>query len=438
MRPPLPGGPYLVVGLARSGRAAALALRSRGEQVIAIDAEMVRDGEQLAAAGVELAAPDADHQLLLERVRTLVKSPGVPRETPLVAAALARAMTVIGELELAWRMLPGELVAVTGTNGKTTTVELLGAIHAAAGRPFVLAGNVGRALSAFVGAQPLDPASTLICEVSSFQLEDALELAPRAAALLNVSPDHLDRHRSFERYRQAKLRLFKAQRPDDVAVAPESLIDELPGAAHRIAFGAGGRCELRLAAGALSWRGEHLIDASELRLRGAHNLDNAMAASAVALARGIGADAVRAALRSFAGLPHRLEQVAERNGVRYVNDSKATNVASAIAALAAFEVGTVHLILGGRCKDQAFAELRAAAAAASVRGVYLIGEDAQAIARALDGLPLRACRTLERAVSEAGAAARPGDVVLLSPACASYDQFRDFEQRGEAFRALVG
>jgi UDP-N-acetylmuramoylalanine--D-glutamate ligase len=434
-RPQLPGGPYLVVGLARSGQAAALALRERGEEVVGCDAAEP-DVRRLRAAGVELhlRTPGSD---LVARARTLVKSPGVPAQAPVVVAARERGLAVMGELELAWRLIPNEFVAVTGTNGKTTTTELLGHIHREAGLPVAVAGNVGTAVAGLAGS--VDSAATVVCEASSFQLEDTEAFAPEAAVLLNLAEDHLDRHGSIEAYRAAKLQAFARQGDDDVAVFPcDVAIDDLGGCARRVCFGAGPEAELADRAGQLWWADEPLMGVEEIRLRGAHNRLNAMAAAAVALARGVQADAVRAGLRTFAGVAHRLEEVARRDGVLYVNDSKATNVASAVVALASFDSGSVHLIAGGRGKGGGYEKLRAPVAQ-RCRAVYLIGEAAEELAAALEGAgpPVHRCGDLARAVEAAGAAARPGDVVLLSPACASFDQYEDFEARGDHFRALA-
>ena len=279
-----------------------------------------------------------------------------------------------------------------------------------------------------------------MCEASSFQLEDTLAFAPEAAVLLNISPDHLDRHETFEAYLRAKLLVFARQGNDDVAVAPLELgVEDLGGCARRVRFGAEAGAALSERAGELWWLESPLLAVSELRLRGPHNVENAMAAAAVCLARGIDLDAVRAGLRSFAGVPHRLQEVACRDGVLYVNDSKATNIASTQVALGAFiDGGPIHLILGGQGKGQDFTALRDAVRR-SCRAVYLIGEDAPVIAAALAGadVQLRESGTLERAVAEAGMAAVSGEVVLLSPACASFDQFTDFEARGERFSELV-
>ena len=423
-RPPLPQGPYLVVGLARSGRAAVEMLRPHGE-VIACDS-----GHPDPPAGVETHL-GTDGLELLDRVACVVKSPGVPREAAVVRAARERGLPVHGELELAWRLLPNRFLAVTGTNGKTTTVELLGAIHRAAGLEVAVAGNVGTPLASLVGS--LDAGAVVVCEVSSFQLEDASEFAPDTALLLNLEEDHLDRHGTFEDYRGAKLRIFARQGEDDVAVAPPGIAPG--GRARRVSFGPPGS-DLGLADGRLAWHGEPLLRAEEIRLRGAHNLENAMGAAAAALASNVPPTAVSEALRAFAGVPHRLEDVASLEGVLYVNDSKATNVAAARRGIEAFE-GGVHAILGGSLKGGGFEGLREAVSG-RCRACYLIGEAAERLERDLAGtVPLVRSGDLEAALTAARAAARPGEVVLLSPACASYDQYRDYEERGEHFRRLV-
>ena len=440
-RPPLPGGPYLVAGLARSGVAAALALRARGEDVIGVDSGsadspgLADAARRLSSAGVETHL-DASGDALAARARTLIKSPGVPSRAPVVAAARDRGLTVLGELELAWRLLPNPFVAVTGTNGKTTTTEWIGHIHRAAGAPVAVAGNVGTALSSLVGR--LDAGATVVCEASSFQLEDTETFAPEVAVLLNLEPDHLDRHGTFDAYVAAKLRIFAHQGNDDVAIAPSGLgIDDLGGCARRVCFGTAPDSEMAARAGTLWWDDQPLVRDDELSLPGVHNRDNAMAAAAACLAAGLDAGAVADGLRTFSGVRHRLEPIAVHDGVAYVNDSKATNVASTLVALRSYPAG-VHLIAGGVGKDQDFAPL-APEVAAHCAGVYLIGEAARRIGRALRGVPVPVMdvATLDLAISAARAAARPGDTVLLSPACASFDQYRDFEARGDAFRALV-
>jgi len=435
VRPPLPGGPYLVVGLARSGVAAALALRARGEEVVGVDAG-APDVGRLAEQGVEVHLDDPGVQLL-DRVGTLVKSPGVPHSAAVVEAARARGLTIVGELELAWRLLPNDFIAVTGTNGKTTTTELIGHIHREAGLPVAVAGNVGTAVASLVGE--LAPDATIVCESSSFQLEDTTAFAPDAAVLLNVTADHLDRHGSLVAYREAKLNAFRRQSPQEIAVAPGALGIELPGAARRVTFGDTPGMDMSYDAGSdtIRWGGEPFMAAEEIRLPGPHNRENAMAAAAVTLARGVDPDAVRAGLRSFRGVAHRLEPVAELDGVAYVNDSKATNVDSTLVALRSY-ADAVHLIAGGRTKAQDFSPL-APLVAERCASVHLIGEGAGEIAAALApaDVPLIFSEDLPRAVAGARSAARPGEVVLLSPACASFDQYPDFEARGDHFRALV-
>ena len=461
-RPPLPPGPYLVVGLARSGVAAAIALRSLGADVVGVDSGPVSDERraELEAAGVPVHAGTPGPELLTG-VETVIKSPGVPAEAPVIAAAREAGVGVLGEFELGWRLVPNETIVVTGSNGKTTTVELIGHLHRTAGLPVVVAGNVGTALTSLFGSG-LPEAAIVVAEASSFQLEDTRLLAPDAGVLLNLAEDHLDRHGTFDAYKAAKLEVFARQPPGTVAVAPVDLAADVGGQGERVLFageaaGAGERdaggapstahlggpgaassaARLVDRDGALWWDGERLIAHDEIRLRGAHNRENAMAAAAVVLARGMERAAVREGLATFAGVAHRLEEVATRDGVLYVNDSKATNVASAIAGIESFE-GGLHLILGGSRKAGGYGEL-AGPVAARARAVYLIGETGPEIAAALAGagVPLHDSGDLETAVAAARAAARPGEVVLLCPACASFDQYTDYEARGEHFRALV-
>ena len=372
----------LVLGVARSGKAAVAALERRGVEVITADRTLANDRD----LG------------LLDGVGLMVKSPGVPRDAPLVAEAARRGVEIWSEVELGYRLLRPRLVGVTGTNGKTTTTELLGAILRAPA-----AGNVGRALTGLDGE--VEPGTLVVCELSSFQLEDVHELACEVAVLLNLEPDHLDRYASFDDYRDAKLRIFERARAkvvpkgsglDGIEFAAD---DELP---------------------------------AEPLIRGAHNRENAAAATAAARALGTPDEQIAQALRTFPGVPHRLEPVGEVNGVRYVNDSKATNVGAALRALAAYADEPVHLILGGSRKGEDFAPL-AVALGPNVRSVHLIGETADELAAVIpqahdDG-------DLATAVAHIDASA--GDVVLLSPACASYDQYHDFEERGEDFRRLV-
>jgi UDP-N-acetylmuramoylalanine--D-glutamate ligase len=386
----------LVLGLARSGRAAQAALAADGVEVVAADRAL---------------GNDADLELL-DGVEVLVKSPGVPGDAPLVVEARGRGIPVWSEIELASRLLGSPIVGVTGTNGKTTTTELLGAMLEAR-----TAGNVGTALSELVGG--VAPDEWVVCELSSFQLEDVDTFRPRIAVLLNLEPDHLDRHGSFKAYREAKLRIFENQTAEDIAVVPRGF-GPVPGEGTRVEFSA-----------------DDDLPAEPL-IPGAHNRENAAAATAAARAAGFGEDEIAEALRTFPGVPHRLELVAEINGVRYVNDSKATNTAAARRALTAFDA-PLHLILGGSLKGERFDEFAQDVARANVLTAYLIGEAAEPLSEdlAYASVPFFFATTLDRAVDEAASAAQPGEIVLLSPACASYDQFRDFEHRGEEFRRLV-
>jgi UDP-N-acetylmuramoylalanine--D-glutamate ligase len=444
-RPPVPGGPYLVAGLARSGVAAALALRAAapGADIVACDSREPREAAEAAgrlrAAGVEVHLNTDGTQLLAaeSRPQALVKSPGVPARAPLVARARELGLDVLGELELGWRLLPNEFCAVTGTNGKTTTTELIGAIHRAAGLPVEVAGNVGTPVSALAGTA--DPAALIACETSSFQLEDTTAFAPETAVFLNFSEDHLDRHATLDEYLAAKLRVFAHQPASAVAVL-NAAEPELPNASlgqgRQVWFGDDPWCELRLKGAHIEWRGKPVMEVSEVGIAGPHNLENAMAAAAATLARGVDPEAVREGLREFGGVPHRLERVAEVAGVTYVNDSKATNVSAAAAALRSFE--GVHAILGGSLKGGSFEPL-AATVRDHCRACYLIGEAQERLAEdlAAAGVPLHRCDDLERAVSGAASNAEAGEVVLLAPACASFDQYEDYVARGEHFRDLV-
>jgi UDP-N-acetylmuramoylalanine--D-glutamate ligase len=406
----------LVVGLARSGQAAALALAKRGVSVVAADRAADADTGRLAEAGVEVHV-GTEEERLLDDVDLLVKSPGVPGDSPLPAGARARGIPLWSEVELGFRLLPNPLVGVTGTNGKTTTSELLGAIFRAARRPVVVAGNVGRPLTDLVGALPDD--AWIVCEVSSFQLEDVHRFRPRIAVLLNLEPDHLDRHQTFEAYRDAKLKIFENQTEADTAVLPRGF-GKVPGGAARVEFSAGDRLP------------------AEPLIPGEHNRENAAAATAAARAAGIEDEAIIEALGTFRGVAHRLELVGEVDGVRFVNDSKATNTAAARRGIAAYAGEPLRLILGGSLKGESFDEL-AEQLPPTVRSIDLIGEATEELAAALAraGRSYRRSGDLATAVGAAAGEAEPGDVVLLSPACASYDQFRNFEERGDAFRRLV-
>ncbi len=415
----------LVVGLRRSGLAAAAAVTRvwPGTRIRATDADPGLEPGRHLPAGVELVAWGDD--TVLEGVHAVIKSPGVPGEAPPIARARANGIPVWSEVELAGRLLPNPILGVTGTNGKTTTTELAGRMLAEGGLDVEVAGNVGRPVTDLVGR--VDPRTWISCELSSFQLEDVDRLRCRVAIVLNITPDHLDRHGTIEEYERCKLRILENQVAGDTAVL--------------------NRADARLRAAALPGAGERVwidpdhpeaIDWDHARLRGRHNLENALAAAAAARAAGVSAEACDRALREFEAPPHRLEQVAEAGGVAFVNDSKATNPDAAIKALTAFD-GGVRLILGGSLKGARFAKLAEAVATGPVASVYLIGAAASEIAAALEReqVPARRCGTLAAAVRAAAADAGPGDTVLLSPACASFDQFRDFEQRGDEFGRLA-
>jgi UDP-N-acetylmuramoylalanine--D-glutamate ligase len=343
-------------------------------------------------------------------VDLVVKSPGVPAESPLVTGARLRGVSVWSEVELGYRLLPpgSWLIGVTGTNGKTTATELLGAILRAAGRPVEVAGNVGRALTD--AAEAAAEGSWIVCELSSFQLEDVHTLSCDVAVLLNLEPDHLDRHGTFDAYRAAKLRIFERTR---VKVVPRG-------------FGIDG----------IEFSADDALPAEPL-IPGRHNRENAAAATAAARAADVSDDAIAEALRTFPGVPHRLELVRELHGVRWINDSKATNTAAARRGVAAYDA-PLRLILGGSLKGEDFGPFTRELPA-TVRSIYLVGAASDALATALDAAAHAYVRAgdIPTAVSRAAADAEPGDVVLLSPACASYDQFASFEERGHTFRRLV-
>jgi UDP-N-acetylmuramoylalanine--D-glutamate ligase len=409
-RPPLIAGPWLVVGLARSGLAAGRALAARGADVIGVDSgrpELPRDPGFPVVTGVDGLAQ------LAAGVRALVKSPGVPPRAPVVAAARAAGIPVLGEVELAWRLVHAPVVAVTGTNGKTTVTEWLGHAWRCAGLPVQVVGNVGTAYTSLIGA-PLEPGTTVVLEASSYQLHDTLAFRPEVGVLLNLESDHLDWHGSVDAYAAAKLEgMFARQGPRDTAIAPRALT--IPGDAARV--------------------DTDLVELpAEPALPGAHNRANARAVVAACRACGLPEAAIAEALTTFPGVEHRLRRVAVVDGVAYVDDSKATNVASALTALAATPA-PIHLILGGDdAKQEDFRPLRAPVADRAA-SVHLIGAAAGRLRAALGMGTDRG--DLAAAVLAARTAARPGDTVLLSPACASFDQYRSYEERGRHFQALV-
>jgi len=414
----LAGRHALVVGLGKSGAAAARLLRSGGAQVIAADDDDVSfEGE------LRRVVPDS-----LRGIDLVVDSPGLPLSLAIFAEARSRDLEVIGEVELASRLIEEPLLGITGTNGKSTTTALCGHLLATAGLRVFTGGNLGNALSNRVLAG--DRLDATVCELSSFQLESIVSLRCASATVLNVTPDHLDRYPSLDAYAAAKQRIFQNQRPGDSAAINESdarvkAMPTNPGVRRQ---GFDPRRPLRIEGAALSLTAP--------TLRGSHNRENAFAACLLARHLGVGLDALQKGLDTYPGLPHRLEPVRVLDGVEWINDSKATNVDSVEKSLSAFE-RNVHIIMGGRGKGAPYAPLRALMRG-RVKTILTIGEDAATIASELEGVAqIDPCSVLGTAVRRARERARAGDVVLLSPACASYDQFRNFEDRGEQFKALV-
>lgn len=445
-RHPLPGSRALVAGAARSGLAAARLLRRHGLAVTVCDrrgADAAPEGVvELAAAGVTFVW-GRDDAGLLDGHDLVIWSPGIAADHPLAAAARAAGTRVLGELELGYRAARAPLVCITGTNGKSTTTDLTGALLRAAGREVAVCGNIGRAICEV--AENVSESGLLVVEVSSFQLETVDQLRPSVATWLNLTPDHLDRHGTLADYASAKQRLFRRQTREDWAItnADDDIVT-----AHRAGHGEPAAFSVAHAVdqGAyfedgwivLARRGgrERLLARAEVRLPGPHNLANVLAALATVLPFELHADALRGVLREYGGLEHRLEPVGEWQGVRFVNDSKATNTDSMRVALQSFPEPVV-LIAGGRDKGQDFGPL-AALVQATVHHLILIGEGAEAMAAAWSGTSQERAPTLSEAVRRAHAAAVPdGRVVLLSPGCASFDMFRDYEDRGRRFKDEV-
>ena len=370
----LAGKRVLVVGLARSGMAAAEVLAGVGADVVGFDRDEALEAGRLVELGVEVHLGQ-EEATLLQGIDLVVKSPGVPGQTPLVEGARERDIPVWSEIELGSRLLDNPILGVTGTNGKTTTSELLGAMFRAADTSVEVAGNVGRPLTSLVGH--VTPDAWIVCELSSFQLEDVHTLEPRVGVLLNLEPDHLDRHGTFEAYADAKLRMFEHQSADDTAIVPRGF-GAIPGSATRVEFAADDELP------------------AEPRIPGPHNRENAVAATVAARSAGIDDEAIAQALRTFEGVAHRIELVRELRGVRYVNDSKATNVAAARRALASFPGSRLHVILGGRGKHESYEPLAEAFGPGDI--AYLIGEAADEIARSLvaAGVPCIGSGTLDR------------------------------------------
>jgi UDP-N-acetylmuramoylalanine--D-glutamate ligase len=430
----------LVYGLGISGRAAVRLLRAQGVTVMAVDDKAVDRGD--LEESVELL-PGGTLRQLPPGIGLVVVSPGVPLDRPLLADARQCGVPVIAEVELAFPFLNGPVLAITGSNGKSTTTAMAGEMVKAAGLAAEVCGNIGEPLSDKIAGPE---GRVFVVELSSFQIEGIVSLRPRAAAFLNLSEDHLDRYGDLEAYGEAKRRLFREMGPEDVAVLnaddPETL--RTGTRARRRLFSRLGPVEdgcFALPDGAvIEVSGDQKTDlfhASDVPLAGVQNLENAMAAALLARAVGVPPDAIRAALRGFRGLPHRLEKVGERDGVTFYDDSKGTNPGATMKAIEGFADGTVHLILGGRNKDADLATLTPMVSR-KARRAYLIGEAAAEFQAALgDAVSWELSETLDRAVRSAAEQARPGEAVVLSPACASFDQFRNFNHRGDVFQALV-
>ena len=439
----------LVVGLGKSGLSAAMFLRGLGARVTVSDTRsavaLAKEIPALLEAGIMVES--GGHGLLTFRRQDLiVVSPGVPLDTPEVKQAKAFGLRVIGELELATRFLKGQVVAITGSNGKTTTTTLLGKIFRDAGLSALVGGNIGLPVIDLVGKSTLETTSVL--EVSSFQLETVERFHPHIAVVLNITPDHLDRHGSFENYAAAKTRITERQEGNDFLVlnAEDKATQMVALKTKAQIYWFSGRRPIKQGAfvygesvvfvareGAKS---EPVMPLGEIPLKGAHNVENVLAAVCAARLAGISAEVIRSAVAGFKAVEHRLELVKSVRGVQFYNDSKATNVDAAMKAVASFG-GGIHLILGGKDKNSDYA-LMAELLRERVRAVYTIGTAAEKIERQLQGVvKMVQAGTMQVAVTESAKAAVSGDVVLLSPACSSFDQFENYEHRGQVFRQLV-
>jgi UDP-N-acetylmuramoylalanine--D-glutamate ligase len=445
----LKGKKVLVVGLGKSGLAAALFLRHQGAQVTVSD---IRSAESLAKEipalldeGIMVEA--GGHGLLtFRRQDVIVVSPGVPLETPELVQARNVGRPIIGELELAARFLKGKILAITGSNGKTTTTALAGEILKAAGYRTLVAGNIGVPVVGLIEQSTEDTWSVL--EVSSFQLESTQQFHPAIAVILNITPDHLDRHGTFENYAMAKERIFARQdendslvlNADDERTEAAAVRSQAPvywfSAKHSVSPGAFQERGWVVYRAVHQGSVERVMPVNKIPLKGQHNVENVLAAVCAARLANVPAETIAGAVEKFQAVEHRLEFVAAINGVEYYNDSKATNVDATAKAIAAFS-GGIHLILGGKDKGAPYAPLERLLRE-RVRAVYTIGAAAGRIESELRGVvPIESCETLAKAVKAAAAAARPGEVVLLAPACSSFDQFENYEERGRIFKQLV-
>jgi len=427
----------LVVGAAKSGVAAANFLAKRGEEVVLADAK-AEPSLPYALDERVLKAFGRDDASLLDGVNEVVVSPGVPLNIPLLEEARSRSIAVIGEIELAYRHLNGTVIAVTGSNGKSTTTSLIGEILRVAGHEPIVAGNIGEPL---IASLDFERPRTYVLELSSFQLEAVDRFRANVALLLNITPDHMDRYATFEEYAAAKHRVFRNQQATDIAIVNTSVENvSTPARLMRFssmekldegAFLEGEELVLRIDGD------ERRIPRSALKLQGTPNVENALAAWLAARVAGVGDLDTQVALGTFRGLPHRMVLVRERNGVQWINDSKGTNVDATIAALQSFPSASVWLILGGYDKHGEFERMRGLVADRA-KGILTIGKAAAVIKEKLEGVvPITPLEDMQRAVNWAAENAKSGDIVLLSPACASFDQYRNFEHRGEHFEELV-
>ena len=436
----------LVVGLGKSGVASALFLAERGARVAVSDAkspEQLREEiPVLLDHGISVETGQHGERTFRDQ-DLIVVSPGVPFDVPQLVHARERGIPVIGEIELAARFLKGRIVAITGSNGKTTTTTLAGEIISAGGQQALVGGNIGTPAITFVDRATDD--TWVVLEVSSFQLETIETFHPHIAVVLNVTPDHLDRHHTFENYVAAKARIFENQRAGDFAVLNAD--DE-----RCVTMASGAKAAVRwfsrlkevssgafVSDGQIVWRDESgqrtIVLVSEIQLKGAHNVENALAGVCVGMLAGVEPAAIRRSVAEFKAVEHRLEFVATVRGVDYYNDSKATNVDATIKALESFP-GRIHLILGGKDKGSDYSVLNDLLRE-RVKRVYTIGAAAAKIESQVRGTEVLSAGTLEAAVRRASEAAEPGDIVLLAPACASFDQFESYEHRGRSFKDLV-
>jgi UDP-N-acetylmuramoylalanine--D-glutamate ligase len=427
----LEGARVVVVGMAKSGVAAVELLLEQKARVIGVDQKPVADARFTVAPQEDASFAGAD---------LVVLSPGVPADLEVVRSARKRGVRVIGDLELASWFLQGEIIGITGSNGKTTTTAMTGHILKNCGIPAQVGGNIGTPPAAMVSSSSAGQWNVL--ELSSFQLETIETFRAHIGAALNVTPDHLDRHYTFENYAEAKARLFLNQRAEDFAVLnaadPVTLAYAGRGPATPIWFSSTSKVERGawLDGNRIVLDGETLMPSAEVPLRGIHNIENTMAAAAMARLAGATNEQIRAAVTTFPGVEHRLEFVRELDGVAWYNDSKATNVDATLKAISAF-AGGLWVILGGKDKNSDYTAL-AEPLKKKANAVLLIGAAAEKIEKQLRGVvPMIRCQTIDRAVQEARERARFGDTVLLAPACASFDQFENFEHRGREFIRLV-